>query len=501
MKFEPNEQYRRSEPSIKLVRDCIEGGPKVKQEGTIYLKHPNAFDHTSASQVARYGRYLDDAEFDGFPAETERSMLGQMMEGEITHEFPESIEYLWNNSDGDGMPLSGAIEVTYKNILECSFYILLAELNGLAEVDTSEVSIADAQRLNARATIKHYTRESLIDWDFRRIDGVMQLSLMILVERSCKRDMSDFSTEEVASYLVLALDDDGNYYQQKYIEQGDTAQSEGERVYPEINGERLKWIPVEIICDEETPAGKIPERPGYLYAICSSALDRYRVSADYKEALRVMQPTTFTSGWKDGDWDRFRELNDREYIAFGSGVANNLPEGVTVDIKGMGIESQPYENYFEANTRKSIALGAKFDDGQSAIQQTATQSRIDNSRNTAVMRSISKNTEQSVRRVISYCAMYMGLWGQDEVETNLDSIALVLPKDFGTPRMTIEEVATSVNAGLISKQEGTRILVAAGKTISEAEQILDEIENQGPAIGALPFLSAQNQPNVDNEDE
>lgn len=501
MKFDPNEQYIRSEPSIKLVRDCIEGGPKVKREGILYLKHPNAFDHTSPAQVARYGRYLDDAEFDGFPAETERSMIGMMMEGEITCELPEAIDYLWSNSDGDGMPLSGAIEVTYKNILECSYYILLAELNGLAEVDTDQLTIAEARRINARATIKHYTRESLIDWDFRRIDGVMQLSLLILVEKTHKRDLTDFTTEEVISYLVLALDEEGHYYQQKYIEKGDTAESEGDRVYPLINGERLRWIPVEIVCDEETPAGKMPERPGYLYGVCSTALDRYRLSADYKESLRVMQPTTFTSGWKGGDWALFQELNGRDYMAFGVNVANNLPDGVTVDIKGMGVEAAPYERYLEYSARKARALGAKFDEQEVVPNQTATAARIDNSRNTAVMRSIAKSTEAAFIRVIAYCGMYMGLWGQDDIESNLDQITLVLPKDFGSPRMTVDEVATSVSTGLISKTEGTRILVAAGKTISEAETILDEIENQGPDIGSLPLPMAQNQPIVENEDE
>lgn len=484
MIFTEHEQYTRAKPWLKMVRDSIEGEPTIKRHRTIYLKHPNAVDQDSPQQRARYEAYLDGAEFKGFPAETEKSMLGRMLDGSPSIDLPEGIAHIENNSDGDGMPLSGAVEVAYRNLLEAKFYILLAEFQGLADVDTNQLSVADLKELSPLATIKHYTRESLIDWDFRRINGVMQLSLMVLVEQGDVRDPVTLTKENVKSYLVLALDEEGKYYQQKYIEGGGEAQQQGDPVYPLVDGSPLTWIPAEIVVDEETPAGKIPEGMGYLGPICAAALYRYRVSADYKEALRLIQPTLFTAGWKDGDWELFQKLNERDYLAFGAGVSNNLPEGVTVDVTGLGVTTEPFLEYFKLNEREARALGAKIDDPTDQKTMSATQAAIMNAQATAVMSTIVNNVEQSMRRVISYCAMFQGLWGADAVESSLDQIQLSLPKDFGV-RISPEEVMTviqAVQSTLISKDEGTRKLVAGGFTVGEVRQIMSELEAQGPMI-------------------
>lgn len=484
MIFTEHEQYTRAKPWLKMVRDSIEGEPTIKWHRTIYLKHPNAIDQDSSQQRARYEAYLDGAEFKGFPAETEKNMLGRMLDGKPSIDLPEGIAHIENNSDGDGMPLNGAIEVCYKNLLEAKFYILLAEFQGLADVDTNQLSVADLQELSPLATIKHYTRESLIDWDFRRINGVMQLSLMVLVEQGDVRDPVTLTKENVKSYLVLALDEDGKYYQQKYIEGGGEAQKHGDPKYPEVDGKKLTWIPAEIVVDEETPAGKIPEGMGYLGPICAAALYRYRVSADYKEALRLIQPTLFTAGWKSDDWDLFKTLNERDYLAFGAGVSNNLPDGVTVEVTGLGVTTEPFLEYFKLNEREARALGAKIDDPTDQKAMSATQAAIMNAQSTAVMRNIVNNTEQSLRRVISYCAMFQGLWASDAVESNLEQIQISLPKDFGV-RISPEEIMSviqSVQAGIISKAEGTRKLVAGGFTVGEVEQIMMEIEGQGGVV-------------------
>lgn len=503
MIFTEHPLYARAKPWLKLVRDSVAGEPTIKHETTEYLKHPNMLDTTSAQQQRRYAAYIDGAEFHETPSETEMSMIGQMTEGEISAEFPAQIEYLIEDSDGDGMPLSGAIENTFKNVLEAGYHILLAEMSGLTGLDTEQVSIADLKEINPRATIKHYTRESLIDWDFRRINGVMQLSLLVLREVQQERDSTTLVRTEVTTYLVLHLDDDGFYYQQKYVSQIDSKQyiKDGGPYYPTVSGKKLSWIPAEIVFDREVPSGHIPERMGYLYRICSQALYRYRASADYKEALRMIQPTTFTKGWKDNDFALFKELNERDYIAFGAGVSNNLPNEVEVDIKGMGVEDEPFERYFDRNEKITRAMGGVIGEDEQSAALTATEARIDNSKAAAVMKSIVKNTERAMIRMIAYCGMYMGLWDQDAVEENISQILLKLPRDFGQPRMTVEEIVAAVNATLISKKEGTRQLVAAGKTIEEAEVILDEIENQGPEIGALPLPGQLNQPAVAQETE
>lgn len=481
----PCAEYSLTYEDVQLVRDCIEGEPAIKRGRTKYLKHPNSIDQVSPQQTARYKAYIDGAEFDEIPGTTLSSMLGQMSDGKIEVELPDALAKLEQDIDGDGMPLSGAVEILYSNLLQVKFHILLAEYKGLANVDAESVTLADVKAQNPRAVIKMYNRESLIDWDFRRINGRIQLSLMVLVESATVRG-DDLSRRTVKSYLILALDGGGNYYQQKFIENSDGGLArDGDRVQmTDASGQPLKWIPAEIVVDEEWMPGSLPRRPGFLYSTCMKALYKYRVSADYKESLRYMQPTTFTSGWKDGDKALFDELNGRDYIAFGAGVSNNLPEGVTVDIKGLGVESEPYERYFDANDKRARAVGAIINDPSEMREMTATQARIENKNATAVMTMIVRNVESALRRVIVYCGMFEGLWGQDNIEANLDAVTVILPREFLSVTMGQEEINSIVatyNAGLISQDEAIRKLVAGGFTIGDAEEILSELEAQGPA--------------------
>lgn len=476
-----NQDYLLMAPNLKTVRDCIEGEPAIKRSGRLYLKHPNMIDQSSNQQVARYGAYIDGAEFDEYPATTLASMLGQMSEGSIEFEAPDKLMQLEQDIDGDGMSLAGAAEVIYSNVLQVKFHILLAEYKGLANVDATAVTLADVKAQNPRAVVKMYNRESLIDWEFKRINGRTQLSLMVLVEESVERE-DIFTKTTVKSFLVCALDNEGYYFQQKYVNNNGEAESEGEPVYiTDPQGQRLKWIPAEIVIDEEWPAGSLPRRPGFLYPTCMMALYRYRMSADYKESLRFMQPTTFTSGWKDGDKELFNTLNDRPHIAFGVGVANNLPEGVSVDIIGLGVQSEPYERYFESNDKRSRAVGAIINDPAEGADVTATKSVIDNKNSTAVMSMIVKNTEASLKRVMLYCGMFEGLWSKDNIEANIDQIKLTLPREFVAVTMGSEEIRSireTYQDRAISMDEYQRKLVAGGFTIGDIDQIRAELESE-----------------------
>lgn len=482
MKFLPNDQYALWAPAVQSVRDAVEGETTIKSKNLTYLKHPDMIDQTSKQAENRYLAYIQGAEFDEYTSSTERTMIGRMTSGDHEIDLPDGIAYLEQNSDGDGLPMSSMVELLYKNQLEAKFHIILAEMQSLAGLDTEKLSVADLKALNPQATIKSYTRESLIDWEFSRIDGAMQLTYMVLREFHYQRNVSAARTE-IKTYLVLGIDETG-YYQQKYVEAaGGDYEAEGEKHYPLVGGSPLKWIPVQIVCDESFPAGRLPSGLGFLGPISACALDRYQVSADYKEALRYMQPTTFTSGWRSQDKELFNELNGREYIAFGVGIANNMPENVSVDVVGIGIQAEPYERYFEANEEKARSLGAVFP--SDTKNQSATAASIDDANATSAMVSIVNNTEAALRRACSYCAMFMGLWSPDVVEDNLDKIQINLFNDFGKKKLDPQEqqaIRDNVLAGMYSAEEGRRLLIAGGATISDAETINGELENQGPDL-------------------
>jgi hypothetical protein len=496
-----HKDYSDTVDTVQLVRDCIEGEPTIKRKTTTYLKHPNPFDQKSTEQKARYEKYIDGAEFDGIPAMTEKSMLGLMTGGEANIELPEKITYLQQNADGDGMPLMGLAETIYKNLLEVKFHLLVAEFQGLADLEIDKLSIADLKTINPRASIKQYTRESLVDWQFSRLNSVMQLSMVLLLEQGSIRSPGELIKSDYTSYLMLALDENGDYFQRRFVKDADGNFEKQNDHYPVVGGTNLKWLPVEIVADEEMPSNfGVPKGMGFLYPICSKALSAYRISADYKETLATMQPTLFGSGWKDGDAELFERLNGRKFIAFGANVSNSLPDGVTVDVVSLAGKDEAFTTYLENNRSQSRTLGGKIDNENSGIE-TATKSGIDNRNDMAAMLMIVKNTEAALKRVMSYCAMYEGLWGQDDVETNLDQIILDLPVEFAKSIMSAEEVNSTISAhasNLISRDEAIRKLVAGGFTISDSETIMDELDNQSIDPAALPIGNQVVQENQNN---
>jgi len=295
-------------------------------------------------------------------------------------------------------------------------------------------------------------------------------------------DVETGNREEVESYLILALDTNGNYYQQKVVKG-----VHGERDYVTVGGSPLTWIPAEIVADEELPVGALPRGMGMLFPIAEAALYRYRVSADYKEAMSFMVPTTFTRGWQPSDMDTFEQINGRRYIQFGSGAANNLPGEVDVKIESANTQLEGFERYFDANSDKVRALGGVMKD-KPQTQRTATEADIDASEQNALLNTVADSLEHAYKRVISYCAMFEGLWSPDEVENRLDDIVLNLPRDFASPKLSVEEVkqlGEMFDRGVRTREQLVKALAAGGWDIQDAEQTLEELEQEAPRVSTL----------------
>lgn len=476
--------YAHAIEPLQTVRDCVEGGPTIKRKSTVYLKPPSMVNPDSAEQVARYQKYIENAEFDNFADLTRRGWLGKMRPTQTTVELPDVVAYLEQNADGDGTSLRSSISNAVSEVFQTKFTVLVAEYQGLSGVDTKSLSIADARALAPRATIKLYTRESLVNWAFRRVDGVMQLAYMALREESTTFNPDSMSHDlETEVYLILALDENGNYYQQKRV---DGILSE--RDYVNVGGRPLKWLPVEILVDDEKPIGMLPKAPGMLYPICEKSLAMYRNSAEWAESRRTLVATLMTMGWKEGDVEIFKEVNGgRTQIQLGGLAANNLPEGVTYDILNSSQSMDAFTDYEDRALDRLQQLGGAVKT-KADSQRTATEAELDAAELNASLETIASNTEQAYARLIAYCALFEGATTADNVESYLENIVINLPREFASPKLTVEEVRAlldMVDRGVRTPAQVVRQLNAGGWDYQEAEQTLAELEEAGPSISAL----------------
>lgn len=465
------------------VRDCLDGSPEVKRKGYKYLPHPSQIDTESKEQQLRYKEYISGAEFEPYPEQTRRTLLGKMRIGNTTVELPEKVSYLEQNADGDGMSLKGAVEFSASNVLAMKWHVLVADYQGLSDVDLNSISIADVEAQNPRASIKQYTRENVVNWHFDRINGAMQLRFIMLLERGTEFSQDNFLHQNVESYLVLALDENGHYYQQKIV-YGTSGKQEGERSYVTVNGSPLKWLPVVIVADEEMSHGIFSRGMGFLHPICDATLHRYRVSAVYKETQRSLVPTRYTSGWKKIDKEIFGEINGRDYQVTGGYGVNNYPGEVKVGVLSAEANMQDFQWYFVESEKRIRALGGASDKSGA---MTATEAEISASDQNALLETVADNSENGWKRAVSYCAMFEGVWPPEAVETSLDQITIDLPRDFASPRLTTDEVRVLIELkmnGDISQQELHRQIANGGWLISDVESMMQELENAGPIIGS-----------------
>lgn len=482
-------EYIEAEEALLTVRDCVQGSPTVKGKSFTYLPHPSQVDQTSKAEKIRYQMYIDGAEFDSYPDHTRRTLMGKMRISDTDVELPDRLSYLKQDIDGDGLSLRGAIEYAVNNVLQTKWHFLVADYQGLSGVPLEELSQADARELNPRATIKQYTRENVINWNFSRVNGVMQLSYVKLREVGSEFDPEQGTHIEVNSYLVLALDEEGNYYQQKTVEKATDADVQtGERDYVTVSGAPLKYIPYEILCDEELEGNGLPIPAGFLYPVCDKTLHRYRVSALYKETQRGLSPTSDTSGWKQGDMDLFKEVNQRDYIATGPNAVNNLPENVTRTVTSCSADMTDFQWYFTENDKQIRALGGSSPDSDGNV--TATEAQINAGEQNAIMVSIADNAEAAFKRLAFYCGMFEGIYSQEDMSSDVDDISIEMPRDFATPRLTVEEVQTilqMVIQGIRTREQAVRQLAQGGWDYQDAETTISELEEQPPPLGLPPI--------------
>jgi hypothetical protein len=198
------------------------------------------------------------------------------------------------------------------------------------------------------------------------------------------------------------------------------------------------------------------------------------MSADYKEMMRFMPPTTNIYGVGTNEWETFKEVNGRDYVATGSGAVNIFAGDAKVEIVSPDDKSGGYERYMEANEAKIRALGGSFPTKMTG-DRTATEANIDSAEQTSRLISIADCAEDAWRRVVLYCGVFTGIYPQDRVEDYLDEVVIELNKDFGSAKISpqeVQQILAAVMQGVIPRDEAIRMMAQGGWTVSDAETLI-----------------------------
>jgi len=312
----------------------------------------------------------------------------------------------------------------------------------------------------------------------------MQLTYILLREISSKLDQESMTRKNTTAYLKLGIDEQG-YYQQKIVESEMGGSSEGEKNYVKINNVNMQFIPVEIVVDTEIQGGYMPLKAGYLTAISNLALSRYRVSAVYKEGLYALLPTMNVFGMDSTNYDTFKEVNGRSYLASGVFTPNFLP---SVDMKVELVESslslKQFQEFFDRNEKLVKAEGGTFKtDG--AVQRTATEIVAEGEQQNNTLEPMVSSIEDSMARVIAYCGLFEGIYTIEQAQSMPEDIVIKMNRQFAVSKLSVEEVKElreGVSAGLLTKKVYLELLVQGGWDLGEVDELLNDLANQAPTI-------------------
>jgi hypothetical protein len=446
--------YRDNLSKWQLVDNVIKSN--VKQ----YLRNVGKSEKDPEKQVDRQKEYEQGAILDNFTQKTLTGLTGSAFLKPPSIDLQANLEYLLDNVDGVGTTLAQqAKEAVDQDLRKGRFGLLvdMPQTNG-------ETTLASMENGSTVPRISAYYAEKIINWSYVSIGSSKKLNLVVLLEEVDKSN-DIFLHETELQYRVLALDENGYYYQQLYDAKG----NKGEQIYPRQNGRLVDHIPFYFIGVSDNTA--TPDASP-LYPIAEVNVGHYRNSADTEENSFVCSQAMLILALGDNMHPEQWEKSNPDGVRVGSRRGLNVGSGGSAQFI-QAAESDKAQKLMEMKKQQAVELGAQII--QPGVQVTAETARIQQSVNHSVLSSIASNVTAAYRDALAECAAFLG--------SNYDS-DFSLNQDFHMVVLTAQDRAQWV----AEIQQGISPRTLYYKKLREAglypddwtdEQIAEELETQG----------------------
>jgi len=449
-----------------MVRDCVAGSERVKEERTKYLPQPNPLD-TSAENTARYNHYLERAVFYNVTGRTLAGLAGQVYRKDPETRLPAAIDMMEGDVDGSGVSLWQQSKRVLTDVISFSRCGLFVDYP-----DTGGAAVTRAQLISGevRPSIIRYDPWDIINWRMRKVGGVHKLSLLVITEKYVTND-DGFKEEEDYMWRVLSLDENNLYVVSEYINEGTEREPNyvlvAQYMPTDARGQRLDYIPFTFVGAVNNDAQ--PDPP-LLYDLAELNIAHYRNSADYEESVfMVGQPTPYFAGLTQ-DWV---ENVLKGKIHLGSRAAVPLPENGSAGLLQVSPNSLPSEA-MKHKEDQMIAIGAKLIE-VAKVERTATEVVIKDFGEHANLTTVSKNVSEAYEKALGFALRFIS---PDE-----EDITFRLNTDFEVGKLDANEQAQLVamwQSGAIVESEMRDVLRQNGIAKLDYDTFKDTRDTEGP---------------------
>lgn len=357
----------------RLMRDAMDGEGAVKGRKEAYLPMPSGFRQQEDGGAKAYADYMGRATFPEILAPTVSGMSGIAHGKEIAIELPDALSYLWEDADGDGMPLEEFHRQITRELLVMGRHAVLA----------------DAPEGGGEPYLAAYCGESLINWD---------KDFYVLDESGPVR--KGFDWENRTRFRVLSLQD-GRYVQE--IHEGEAPAFAGAAAPSALGQKALDFIPfavasaVDLKPDIRTPP---------LIGVARAAKAIYQLDADERHQL-------FMSGQ-----ETLLVINGEAPSFVGAGACHviNTGDEKTGDMKYVspscsGIEA--HQNKIKDVREAAVQAGAKLLDQSERAQESGEARKLRYQSETATLASIVRSGCALLEKGLRFVAALKGLEGDD----------------------------------------------------------------------------------------
>ncbi len=471
-----NVQFQRKEltdalPYYQVIQDCLAGQATIKARTDVYLPRPNAAD-TSEENKARYIAYVARAVFYNVTKRTLNGLVGQVFLRDPVVEVPTDIDIVVKDTNGNGVNLEQTARFAASEVLSLGRAGMLADYPNTAGKPTTVQDLRDGK---IRPTISIYEAKNIINWRTRTIGGKVVLELVVLVESYVLKD-DGFQIEYGTQYRVLKLNEANEYVVELWRESVNNSLATPVDTYQPLDakGNTIKEIPFSFIGSRDN-SQEVDDAP--LYDLATLNIGHYVNSAEYEDSCYMLgQPTPWFSGLTE-DWVK-DVLGGK--VALGARGIVPLPVGGEAGL----LQAEPNTLAFEAmehKERQMVALGARLVQ-EKAVQRTLGEAQMEESSETSVLATVSKNVSAAIKWGLEWCAIFTG-----SVDYSMDAeargklIKFELNTEFDLTKMSAQErlqLMKEWQGNAITFSEYREILRKAGIATLDDEQAQAELDAQ-----------------------
>lgn len=416
-------------------RDVIAGVDAVKAAGELYLPR------LKSQKLGDYSAYKTRANFFNATGRTHSGLVGMIFRKPPKATLPSAAlltTYL-QNVDLNGNPLDVFAREIVEEILSVGNFGLLVDFP--MRDTTQQITVADAEQLNLRPSLKGYCREKVINWRYGVVNNAKSLVMVVLEENvEFKGDKDEFAINTQDQWRVLDIDENGSYRIRVFINKdGKDELLPGYPQYPAMNGQTLKFIPFQFVAEEDDI-----EPP--LLDLVDVNLSHYRTSASYENGCHFTgSPTMYVFGYN------VTEANGKPspiYVGSETAIVLTNPDATAgfIEFKGEGLGA--LEKNLDRKETQMALLGARIIANEKKGVEAADTANIHRVGENSVLADISIEVSMAITQCLKWFVDWMGLSNVDiDYELNRDFAPVALDGP------TLTAYIGALQAGAISEEE------------------------------------------------